>query len=73
MDSMVTGEVRHADAHKLLPRAGLDDAAPTVAGDWAPLAQAVLGSLDASQHHLQRSAVSSLLVALQQVELMIYD
>lgn len=43
-----------ADAHILLPRAGVDDAAGGVAGDWAPLAQAELGPLDAPQHHCQR-------------------
>lgn len=38
----------------LLSGAGVDDAAPAVAGAQPHLAQAELGPLDASQHHLQR-------------------
>ena len=38
----------------LLSGAGLDDAAPAVAGAEPLLAQAELGPLDAPQHHLQR-------------------
>ena len=38
----------------LLSGAGVDDAAPAVAGAQPLLAQAGLGPLDASQYHLQR-------------------